>query len=667
MEEQTEKSVPKKTRVNFRPLLFCAVGLAAGICLYGKCRFGGAELWDFLFLPLLLLLALPPFSVKRTAALLVCVLLFGGAGALGAHLYAQSFCSALPAGEYRLAGTVVSVAERQGYSVVYLEKISLGGEEQGGQCRLILGGEAEVLPADMLVLTASVSPVTLEGFSRDPFVRSDYAKNVRYTANASSFEKTGRSQDPFLRLNASLYSSLHANMGRDEADVSYALLTGNGNVFEEGVSDAVRRGGIAHIFAVSGLHIGILFGAAYALSRPLGKYRFLPALGVALLYTALCNFTVSSVRALIMCGAAEVVRAFGKKNDMLSAISLAAIAVLLFLPAQWYAAGMRLSFGACIGLFLFAGSLGRLFARLRLPRFLGGYLSSSLAVWLFVLPVTLDCFGYLSVWGWVLNLFLIPALPVLFLGTLVCALAALTIPPAAFVFLSPPRGWFTLLLRLLAAAEPLAVIAGFSLGGGSAVILLGCVGLSQRVRFSAAGRGVLASALCVLFTLAVLTENVVFAGCRIDIYRSREAQAALVSTRTERVLLIDGDISLSDCEDFLNRTYGGTLDAVVVLSEDELGAFNVAAFLGAEEVRGRDEQETGFRGVPLAFGETFSYGGLSFRYLTRHRLLLFAEGCAVEIAFGGSPVADTDLFLDGAENGARYFLRAGEVRAKRFG
>lgn len=658
-ERKEEKQADRRTRVNFRPVLFCALGLITGISLYAGLRFGGFAPSDLIPAALLVFAALFPLGLRRTAAVLLSVVLFAGIGALALHLYTHRFVSVAEEGQYTLTGTVVSVSEGDTYTVVVLDGLFFGGEERSGKCAAICRG-IELLPADIVSMEAKISPVGTESFSADPYVRNDYAKGIRYTAYVSDCDVVGRSKDPFLRLNSALRRSLDENMGRDEADLAYALLTGNSGSMDEGISEAVRRGGIAHIFAVSGLHIGILYTAAYACFFFLKKYRFLPALGLAVLYAGLCGFSVSSVRAVILCGILGFTRAFGKKYDFLEALSFAALVTLLFFPQQWFSAGMRLSYGACLGLALFSAPLRRLLMRIRFPRFLAGYTASSLSVQIFTLPVMLESFGYVPALALLANFFLLPAVPVLFLATLLCALFALVIPPAAPFFLYFPGSLFSVFLYVCSVADVALTVGGFALGAGSALFITGCVLLSGRVRLSLRGKCCAAGALAVLFTLVTVMQNVVFSGCRVETYSRNGESLALVRTPQASVLIIDGEIGISDCEDFLRRTYGGKLSAVVVLAEDGVSGANTAAFLPAEEVRLCAECETGFQTVPLAFGEEFTVGGLFFRYESPSKLLLLAEGCAVEFDFEGAEALGADLFV--GEAGAHterlnYFLK----------
>ena len=567
-------------RINFRPLLFAAVGCVTGVYLYLRIAFGGFVPSDALFVAVFCaLLVLRPKRGAIAAAILF--IAFAGLGAGLAHWERSRFAAGMPEGEYAVTGTVQSAAVQNGRTTATLVSLTLDGTPVAGKMSVTFASE-EVAPADIVSFTAAVgrSPLPDNG---DVSAEYAYAGGVRYTASAGEFSVTGRSANPFLRLNAALRGVLYENMDSDSAGVAYALLTGNSRGMDGSFLAETRTGGIAHAFAVSGLHIGILYAAAMFLFRPLRRYAFLPAIALAACYSALCAFTVSSVRAVLMCAALGGNRFFGRKYDLLSSVSFAGLVTLLIAPAQIFTAGFRLSYGAVLGLALFSGSFSRGLRRLHVPAFLANYLAASAAVQIFTFPVMAEAFGYISVWGMLLNFFVIPALPVLFLPLIVCALFALCIPAAASVFLALPSGMIAALLFVFSAAD-----------------------------FSA-------------------------------------------------VLVIDDDISLSACEDFLMRTYGGELDAVAVTGEDTARAVNVAAFLPAREVRVRMSQETGFRETNVLGGVRFEYGGLSFRY-EGNALTLSAEDVLVKFDFSDERAFGADLFVQTGDGGLKYLLKNGIIK-----
>ncbi len=661
MGEESKKRERRLPLVNFRLLVFCAFGLIFGIFLYLRIRFGGLAPSDFLFCGVFLGCSLLPFSWKRTVALLLSVALSGGIGAGAIHLYAERYLRGPEEGTYSITGTVTSFTVQNGRCDVLLENLSFDGAPAGGKMKIVVLSE-EVRAGDILAFETTVTKKGLP-MSGDSYAEYLFYSDIRYEGTSVGYNKTGTGKNALLRVVSALYDRLEGDMGGTEAEVAFALLTGNSRGMDEGLLGEVRTGGIAHIFAVSGLHIGILFGAVWLLFRK-RRWGVFPAIGAAFLYSALCSFTVSSVRAVIMCAVMGLYRAFGRKYDFLQSVALAAGAVLLLHPADFLSAGFRLSFGACLGLALFSGSLSRLLGKIpHMPRFLTSYFAANLAVQLFTFPILLETFGYFSVWGFVLNLFLIPLLPAFFLTVLLFSLLALIIPPAAGVFLAVPKGLLSLFLLVMEAGDFSYVFAGISLGAGGAVWLVASLLLSERFRMRLVLRLGVATGLAAVLAVCLLLENAVFTGVRIDVYVCNRGGAALIRSDDTALLVIDGGIGLDDAKDFLSRRYGGHLDGVVVLSEDELAGINRAVYLDAETVYACDEIATGLQERDVVFGESVEAGSLTLRYEARGKLVLTACGVAVEIDFEGDEALGADLFIGLESGGLKYFLDRGIIKA----
>lgn len=639
-------------RINLRPFLMIALGLIFGIILYMKCRFGGAKGTDFVFFILLIAFSLRPLSFKRIGAVFLCFILSASLGAGLMHLKCENFVSGSPAGEYRVTGTVESFTVNDNSSSLVIGSLTFDGVAAKGKLSLNVPSES-VRAGDVLSFSASVTrnglPVDGSSYGESLFV-----KDIRYFATLSEdgFAVTGRG-NALLRLNGAVYDVLHENLSKTQADTAYALLTGNAGNMDDGFTASVRQGGVAHIFAVSGLHIGILYSAVSFALRRLKKFRFIPAIAAVAVYAAFCGFSVSSVRAVVMCAVLGIYAALGRKYDFLGAIAFAASAVLLLRPAEWLSAGFRLSFGACLGLALYSRPLKRIFKRL--PAVLSDYLSANLAVQLFTFPIFFETFGYFSLWGTVLNFFLIPVLPVLFLGLFLAVTFSLIFTPAAAVFLSVPNGMLTLFLWVFSFDFSL-VLSGFSLGAGGALWTVGAVALSDRVRFGERTRIMISVSLTALFMLTLVLQNAVFTGCKIIASRG----AALVLSRTEHILILDGSLSVRTYENFLMRNYEGPLDAVVVLGKDVGAGLQNALYISAEEIRAASESATGFSETAVRYEREFSYGELLFRFEGSEKVVLVTEGRSVEIDFTGESALGADLFVSGGSAGV-YYLKNGAV------
>ncbi len=644
----------RKPLINLRILLFAVTGLAFGILLYFKIRFHSGSLVEFLLFAFLLGVGIFPLKCKRIAIVLGVFVAFAGVGAGLSHLQTERFCTRKAEGEYTVLGTVEELTVKNGYSFLVLGDLFLDGDGVGGKMYVNLSSE-EVRTGDKLFFEANLAhtPVVENGNE----VSYYFTEDIRYTANASTAQTQGKSSNFFLLINASVYDSIAQNMGKTEAGICYALIVGNAGAMDAGLNDVVRKGGIAHIFAVSGLHIGILYGAVYALCKFLGKWRALPALAVALGYCAFCAFTVSALRALIMCAVLSLNKSLGRKTDFLTSLSLAGTLILLFLPQSVFSAGFLLSFGACVGLALFSGTFARGMRKLHVPAFLANLLSASFSAQLFTFPIAFSLFGYVSLWGTLLNLVLVPLLPVLFLGLLFALLFALIIPPWATFFLALPSGMTGLLSFALASFDLSFVLTGFSLGAGGAIAILGMVFLSERVRMKGWVRGVVFACFAGIFALCLCARNLVPYGCKLQTFGKEETRALLLRTNRESVLVLGEDYSLANCQDCLARNLSSPLSAVVVLGDDAAAVCNVAVFLGAERIYVCEEVDTGLQNAPLFVAERFEIGEVSFCYETNEKLVVFTQDKVVEVDFTGENTLSSQLFIGKDSVGLTFFIK----------
>ena len=133
-----------------------------------------------------------------------------------------------------------------------------------------------------------------------------------------------------------------------------ALLLGDDNDISYELNTAFKVSGIRHIIAVSGLHVSILFGLIYTLT---GKRRVLTALlgiPVLILFAAVAGFTPSVIRACVMHGLMILAMLFIREYDAPTALSFAALVMLVVNPLVITSVSFQLSIGCMAGIFLFA-------------------------------------------------------------------------------------------------------------------------------------------------------------------------------------------------------------------------------------------------------------------------------------------------------------------------
>lgn len=142
-----------------------------------------------------------------------------------------------------------------------------------------------------------------------------------------------------------------------------ALATGLRGEILDGVRQQMRDSGLAHLLAISGLHIGLVtafvfalvrgglaLGPGFALRWPLKKIAAVVALLAAAIYMMLAGATVPTQRAFIMTAIILVAMLLNWPGISLRLISLAASLVLLIRPEALLSVSFQMSFAAAIAL-----------------------------------------------------------------------------------------------------------------------------------------------------------------------------------------------------------------------------------------------------------------------------------------------------------------------------
>ncbi|MEO0394339.1 MAG: ComEC/Rec2 family competence protein, partial [Pseudomonadota bacterium] len=156
---------------------------------------------------------------------------------------------------------------------------------------------------------------------------------------------------------------INRHLERETAGVATALLTGQRGGISEPTYDDIRRAGIAHLLAISGLHLGIVAGWIFlvtrmslalipglALRRPIKKYSALIALVGAGAYVLLAGAPVPTIRAFIMVAMGIGAIWLDRDPFSLRLVGVAAITVILLRPETVIGPSFQMSFAAVTGL-----------------------------------------------------------------------------------------------------------------------------------------------------------------------------------------------------------------------------------------------------------------------------------------------------------------------------
>lgn len=155
-----------------------------------------------------------------------------------------------------------------------------------------------------------------------------------------------------LRAHAWLLADLPATDRMTRDALLAALLLGRRGPELEPLGKIVRRVGLAHFLAISGLHLGVLAGSLLLLlrSRGLRPWHGWLLLGVVAFYLLLVQIRMPILRAGLMTMGAGLALAAGRRLQVTGLVGLSAIILLLWRPAELLSAGFQLSFGVVLAL-----------------------------------------------------------------------------------------------------------------------------------------------------------------------------------------------------------------------------------------------------------------------------------------------------------------------------
>lgn len=209
----------------------------------------------------------------------------------------------------------------------------------------------------------------------------------------------------------------------EDGGILCAILLGDKGQMDTDMKELYQINGIAHILAISGLHLSFVGMGFYRLVRRItGSYPLGGITGISflVLYILMIGCSVSVVRALIMFCIRVGADMSGRVYDAPTSVAVAAVGVVLWRPLAFYDAGFQLSFGAVCGvIFLYPVLAGK-----ESKNHIKDSLIISFCIQLATIPFILYHYYEIPLYSILLNLIVIPFMSILlvlgFAGSLIC-------------------------------------------------------------------------------------------------------------------------------------------------------------------------------------------------------------------------------------------------------
>ncbi len=387
-----------------------------------------------------------PF-LARPLAVAVLLLCFG---LVWAGIRAQSVAAPVLGFRYygTIEGRIVVVDRSQSDAVrLTLDRVVLDRmdpDRRPDRVRVSLHGQQgfiDPVPGMRVMMTGHLSPpsgpVEPGGFDFQRMAWFDRLGAVGYTRTPvlALAPPEGGAELWLYRLRMSISAGVQARLPGETGAFAAAILTGDRSGMGRDTLDDLRATNLAHLLAISGLHMGLLTGFVFgavrlglvlvpglALRRPVKKYAAVAGLLAGAFYLALSGGNVATMRAFVMVGVMFVAVLLDRRALTLRAVAIAALIVLALHPEELTGPGFQMSFAATTALVAVFGALrGRTDWLPRWLRPVFAVVVSSAVAGLATAPISAAHFNQISHFGLIANLLSVPLM-----GVLVMPAAVLT-------------------------------------------------------------------------------------------------------------------------------------------------------------------------------------------------------------------------------------------------
>ncbi|PTX55917.1 competence protein ComEC [Litoreibacter ponti] len=266
------------------------------------------------------------------------------------------------------------------------------------------------------------------GYTRNPVLRSGSWVDAPWSFPIWLYAK---------RLD--IADAIKSRMGGTEGPFAAAILTGHRADLDAEAVEVLRASNLAHLLAISGLHMGLITGAVFALVRlclslipPVAlrvearKLAAVAAFAAAFVYLGVSGASIATQRAFIMVSVMLLALCLDRPALSLRAVAIAALIVLVFTPEALIGPGFQMSFAATVALVAVFAAVRDFGLFSGLPRWARGTASlvlSSFIAGLATAPIAAAHFNQIAQYGLLANVLSVPVMGLVVMpGALVAGL-----------------------------------------------------------------------------------------------------------------------------------------------------------------------------------------------------------------------------------------------------
>ena len=198
------------------------------------------------------------------------------------------------------------------------------------------------------------------------FDYSEYLKQFKIygTVKITNFETLEKNKANKLfkisnKVSEQIIDGTKKILDKESSEILLGLMLGYKNDISEEIQENFRNASMAHILAVSGMHISyIVLGINITFKKIIGKkYTYILSILILIFYMFITNFSPSITRAGIMGILYLISKIIYRKNDIYNSMAISLFAILIYNPFLIQNIGLQLSYGGIIGIVIFNKSV----------------------------------------------------------------------------------------------------------------------------------------------------------------------------------------------------------------------------------------------------------------------------------------------------------------------
>ena len=256
-------------------------------------------------------------------------------------------------------------------------------------------------------------------FDYNLYLQRENIYTIFYQQNFELIEKQpNKIKQISLKVKNNIENKIDKFFNPSVSSVLKSMITGNKSSLDKDIKEDFINTGLIHILVISGLHIGfcaVIFMFCFKLLGLKLNYIYLLTIPALFFYVLLTGANPPAIRAAIMFSCLLVALMLNREPLIYNALALSALVILIFNPQSLFTASFQLSFLATFGLLYLYPKFSMCFGKIKNKyiKYVWDIACVTISAQIALIPLLVFYFGTISMVSFILNLIIVPVIPVI--------------------------------------------------------------------------------------------------------------------------------------------------------------------------------------------------------------------------------------------------------------